>query len=100
MRALSPGSLRGPGLFRGLTPSVPISTVWYQWVALKTVPTGTIPHFSASAGWGPIGTISAMAVQARERLLMAAEELFYDEGIRAVGVERILAESGVGRASF
>jgi AcrR family transcriptional regulator len=41
-----------------------------------------------------------MAVQARERLLAAAEELFYAEGIRAVGVEKILAVSGVGRASF
>jgi AcrR family transcriptional regulator len=38
--------------------------------------------------------------RARERLLTAAERLFYEEGIRAVGVERILAESGVGRASF
>lgn len=41
-----------------------------------------------------------MAKNARERLLTAAEELFYAEGIRAVGVERILEESGVGRASF
>lgn len=42
----------------------------------------------------------AMPVQARERLLAAAEDLFYAEGIRAVGVERILSVSGVGRASF
>ncbi|MEU3626939.1 TetR family transcriptional regulator [Amycolatopsis coloradensis] len=41
-----------------------------------------------------------MPTQARERLLQAAEELFYAEGIRAVGVERLLAVSGVGRASF
>ncbi|POX51178.1 TetR family transcriptional regulator [Streptomyces sp. Ru71] len=41
-----------------------------------------------------------MATHARDRLLDAAEQLFYAEGIRAVGVERILAESGVGRASF
>ncbi|MFJ5230168.1 TetR/AcrR family transcriptional regulator [Kitasatospora sp. NPDC088391] len=41
-----------------------------------------------------------MATHARARLLDTAEELFYAEGIRAVGVERILAESGVGRASF
>lgn len=41
-----------------------------------------------------------MPVQARERLLTTAEDLFYAEGIRAVGVERILSESGVGRASF
>jgi AcrR family transcriptional regulator len=30
----------------------------------------------------------------------AAERLFDAKGIRAVGVERLLAESGVGRASF
>ncbi|MBW8803313.1 MAG: TetR/AcrR family transcriptional regulator [Catenulisporales bacterium] len=41
-----------------------------------------------------------MAVKARERLLTTAEDLFYAEGIRAVGVERILSASGVGRASF
>ena len=41
-----------------------------------------------------------MPTRARERLLDTAEELFYAEGIRAVGLERILSTSGVGRASF
>ncbi|WP_431966347.1 TetR/AcrR family transcriptional regulator [Nocardia sp. bgisy134] len=41
-----------------------------------------------------------MATQARQRLLTTAEELFYAEGVRAVGVDRLLQESGVGRASF
>ncbi|WP_406209880.1 TetR/AcrR family transcriptional regulator [Kitasatospora sp. NBC_01560] len=41
-----------------------------------------------------------MATQARARLLSTAEDLFYAEGIRAVGVDRILSVSGVGRASF
>ncbi|WP_280724699.1 TetR/AcrR family transcriptional regulator [Kitasatospora sp. MAA4] len=41
-----------------------------------------------------------MPTDARERLLQGAEELFYTEGIRAVGVERLLAVTGVGRASF
>jgi AcrR family transcriptional regulator len=41
-----------------------------------------------------------MPTRARERLVAAAERLFYAEGIRAVGVERLLAVSGVGRASF
>ncbi|MET7304617.1 TetR family transcriptional regulator [Embleya sp. NPDC005575] len=41
-----------------------------------------------------------MPVNARDRLLANAEELFYAEGIRAVGIERILAQSGVGRASL
>ncbi|MDI1465664.1 TetR/AcrR family transcriptional regulator [Catellatospora sp. KI3] len=41
-----------------------------------------------------------MPTRARERLLDTAEELFYADGIRAVGLERILSTSGVGRASF
>ncbi|WP_225731983.1 MULTISPECIES: TetR/AcrR family transcriptional regulator [unclassified Nocardia] len=41
-----------------------------------------------------------MATRARQRLLDTAEELFYVEGVRAVGLERLLQESGVGRASF
>ncbi|WP_405012447.1 TetR/AcrR family transcriptional regulator [Kitasatospora sp. NBC_01539] len=41
-----------------------------------------------------------MPSNARERLLTAADRLFYEEGIRAVGIERILSDSGVGRASF
>jgi AcrR family transcriptional regulator len=38
--------------------------------------------------------------EARERLLSTASALFYREGIRAVGVERILAEAPVTRATF
>ncbi|MGI5489729.1 TetR/AcrR family transcriptional regulator [Microtetraspora malaysiensis] len=41
-----------------------------------------------------------MPRNARERLLATAEELFYAEGIKSVGVERILTVSGVGRASL
>jgi hypothetical protein len=37
-----------------------------------------------------------MAVQARERLLAAAEELFYAEGIRAVSVAKKRAHWWVG----
>ncbi|WP_271217470.1 TetR/AcrR family transcriptional regulator [Streptosporangium carneum] len=41
-----------------------------------------------------------MPTRARERLLDTAEELFYAQGVRAVGVEQILTASKVGRASF
>jgi AcrR family transcriptional regulator len=41
-----------------------------------------------------------MPTHARDRLVRAAEQLFFAEGVRAVGVERLLTESGVGRASF
>ncbi|TCK21181.1 TetR/AcrR family transcriptional regulator [Pseudonocardia endophytica] len=41
-----------------------------------------------------------MPTDARARLLATAEEMFYAEGVRAVGVDALLARSGVGRASF
>jgi AcrR family transcriptional regulator len=36
----------------------------------------------------------------RERLLEAADRLFYEEGVSSVGVDRILKESDVARASL
>lgn len=51
--------------------------------------TGTTP---ASTGPG--------RSEARERLLATAGGLFYREGIRAVGVERIVAETPTTRATF
>src|ERR1700760_790309 len=37
---------------------------------------------------------------ARERLLAAADELFYAEGVQSVGVERVLERAGVAKASL
>ncbi|QHW29650.1 TetR/AcrR family transcriptional regulator [Paenibacillus rhizovicinus] len=37
---------------------------------------------------------------AKERILRVADELFYREGVRAVGIDRIIQESGVAKASF
>jgi len=37
---------------------------------------------------------------ARERILSAAHDLFYREGIRATGVDRVIAESGVAKLTF
>jgi AcrR family transcriptional regulator len=37
---------------------------------------------------------------ARERLLAAAEELFYREGINTVGIDRIIERAGVAKASL
>lgn len=36
----------------------------------------------------------------RERILLAAHELFYREGIRATGIDRVIAESGVAKVTF
>lgn len=46
-----------------------------------------------------VGTTSRSS-QPRDRLLRAASELFYREGINTVGVERILSEADVTRATF
>lgn len=36
----------------------------------------------------------------RERILLAAHELFYREGIRATGIDRVIAEAGVTKVTF
>src|SRR3984957_18630649 len=40
------------------------------------------------------------APSARERLLAAASELFYDEGVHTVGIDRIIERAGVAKASL
>jgi AcrR family transcriptional regulator len=37
---------------------------------------------------------------ARERLLAAADELFYREGVQTVGIDRIISHAGVAKASL
>jgi AcrR family transcriptional regulator len=44
--------------------------------------------------------IPAKPASARERLLTAAEELFYAEGIGNVGIDRIIEHAGVAKASL
>src|SRR5271168_1916021 len=39
-------------------------------------------------------------VSARERILATASELFYREGIRAIGVDTVVEQSGVSKASL
>jgi AcrR family transcriptional regulator len=43
---------------------------------------------------------STSRTPARDRLIAAADELFYAEGIQTVGVDRIIEHAGVSRASF
>ena len=45
-------------------------------------------------------TTTAPSGSARERILQTATRLFYAKGIRAVGVDLIIAESGVAKATF
>lgn len=40
------------------------------------------------------------SLAARERILLTAHDLFYSEGIRATGIDRIIAQAGVTKATF
>ena len=40
------------------------------------------------------------ALPARERILLTAHDLFYADGIRATGIDRVIAESGVTKVTF
>jgi AcrR family transcriptional regulator len=44
--------------------------------------------------------INASDLSARERLLAAADDLFYREGVQTVGVDRIVKTAGVAKASL
>lgn len=43
---------------------------------------------------------TATRTSARERLLSAANELFYDEGVHSVGIDRVIEHAGVAKASL
>ncbi|MFI5635730.1 TetR/AcrR family transcriptional regulator [Streptomyces sp. NPDC051664] len=46
------------------------------------------------------GALPEAKPSARERLLSAANELFYDEGVQTVGIDRIIQRAGVAKASL
>lgn len=45
-------------------------------------------------------TSSPRASPARDRILQTAHDLFYRDGIRATGIDRVIAESGVTKVTF
>lgn len=49
----------------------------------------------------PIAKISRRdELPARDRILLSAHDLFYRDGIRATGIDRVIAESGVAKLTF
>src|ERR1700724_4379693 len=47
-----------------------------------------------------VGRNAASLPSARDRLLVAADELFYAEGVHVVGIDRIVERAGVAKASL
>jgi AcrR family transcriptional regulator len=55
---------------------------------------------SAASPAAPSASAPARKPSARERLLAAADELFYAEGVHTVGIDRIIDRAGVAKASL
>lgn len=47
-----------------------------------------------------VGSVDIGELPARDRILRTAHDLFYAEGIRATGIDRVIAESGVTKVTF
>jgi AcrR family transcriptional regulator len=47
-----------------------------------------------------MSTMATGRLSARERLLAAAEELFYEEGVHTVGIDRVIERAGVAKATL
>lgn len=45
-------------------------------------------------------TVDFSARPARERILLTAHDLFYRDGIRATGIDKVIAEAGVTKVTF
>jgi AcrR family transcriptional regulator len=48
----------------------------------------------------PVATTVTITASARERLLAAADELFYAEGVHTVGIDRVIERAGVAKATL
>ncbi|MBX3390667.1 MAG: TetR/AcrR family transcriptional regulator [Phycisphaeraceae bacterium] len=59
------------------------------------MPTGKSKSDTPLADFRPSGRLSA-----RDKLLKAADELFYAHGISAIGIDRVIAKAGVAKMSL
>ena len=41
-----------------------------------------------------------MPAPARDRILLSAQQLFYAQGIRATGIDKVIAAAGVTKVTF
>jgi AcrR family transcriptional regulator len=80
-----------------LGPEAPQAAATSTQAARAVVP--GVPAPSQAAAAPPKGT-SAPRLSARERLLAAADELFYGNGINTVGIDRVIEHAGVAKASL
>lgn len=86
-------------LLRG-QPDVVICTYDLNVHSARTIADVLGVHHAAVIGGALRGSGGAMKSSARDRLLTAASELFYENGIQATGVDALIAAAGVAKATF
>lgn len=59
-----------------------------------------VDRFVYNAAMLAKNTSDEVVIPARERIMRTAHDLFYRGGIRATGIDRIIAESGVAKVTF
>lgn len=66
------------------------------------MPTNTNTHTHTNSNSSPSTSTGKAPVKRspRERLLQAASELFYAEGVQSVGIDRVIDRAGVAKASL
>ena len=47
-----------------------------------------------------MGRTRAATSEARQRILETADRLFYEHGVRAVGIDRVIADAGIAKATL
>jgi len=65
----------------------------------KSASHSAVPPPAALPVGAPAGE-AAIRLPARERLLAAAHELFYEHGVQSVGIEKVIERAGVAKASL
>lgn len=86
-------------LLRG-RPDVVICTYDLNVHSARTIADVLGVHHEAVIGGALRGSGGAMKSSARDRLLAAASELFYENGVQATGVDSLIAAAGVAKATF
>jgi AcrR family transcriptional regulator len=74
-----------------------------QWLSgIELTVLFSVPHYTDRSGnvKSMATEISTERISARERLMAAASELFYAEGVHTVGVDRIVEQAGVAKATL
>ena len=78
---------------------VPVGLLQYAHAASLSVVLARIAH-NGAGGAGARNIVQARSVNLREHILDVASGLFYKHGVRNVGIDRIIGESGIARMTL